>query len=382
MTLKTLQIGLGWFPERAGGLDRFYYDCTRYLPQVGVEMQGLVAGSDRVALESEGKIKAFAPHEASWVKRCQGLRRSLSHQLAQDHYPLMVSHFSLYTLPILDQIARKPLVVHFHGPWALEGGVERRSGAMVKMQMQLILERLVYRRADQLIVLSKAFAEILQRQYGVPADRIHVIPGGVDGDRFEPGVSRQEARRMLGWADDRPILVTVRRLAARMGLENLVEAIGRMRERQPDVLLHIVGKGALQSALQERIEALGLEQNVRLLGFVPDEQLGLVYRAADFSVVPTVALEGFGLVILESLAAGTPVLATPVGGIPEILQPFWADLLLEGSGVEQMARGIEEALSGQRRVPDRAQCRRYVQEHYDWLAIARQIKAVYELSLE
>jgi glycosyltransferase involved in cell wall biosynthesis len=379
MTLKTLQIGLGWFPERAGGLDRFYYDCDRYLPQVGVEMQGLVAGSGRVAQESGGRICAFAGHEDSLIKRWRGVRRSLSLQLAQEDYALIVSHFSLYTLPILDLIRDKPLVVHFHGPWALEGDVEGRS---VGVRVKLILERLVYRRAGRLIVLSEAFGAVLRERYGVEGDRVHVIPGGVDAGRFEPGMSRAEARERLGWAGERRILVTVRRLAARMGLENLVEAIGRVRLKHPDVLLHIVGKGALAGALEERIEALGLEEHVKLLGFVPDEDLGLVYRAADLSVVPTVALEGFGLVILESLAAGTPVLGTPVGGIPEILSPFCEDLLLEGSGVEDLARGIGEVLDGGRRVPDGARCQEYVREHYDWLAIAQRIKSVYELSLE
>jgi glycosyltransferase involved in cell wall biosynthesis len=386
--LKTLQIGLGWFPERAGGLDRFYYDCARYLPQVGVDMQGLVAGSGRVAQESGGKVCAFAGHGDALWRRWRGVRRSLSLQLAQEDYSLIVSHFSLYTLPILDLIADKPLVVHFHGPWALEGDVEGQSS--VGARVKLALEGLVYRRAGRLIVLSEAFGAVLRERYGVEGDRVHVIPGGVDAGRFEPGVSRAEARERLGWAGDtvpgalrdRRILVTVRRLAARMGLENLVEAIGLVRVKHPDVLLHIVGKGALAGGLAAKIEALGLGEHVKLLGFVPDKDLGLVYRAADLSVVPTVALEGFGLVILESLAAGTPVLGTPVGGIPEILSPFCEDLLLEGSGVEALARGIGEVLDGGRRVPDGGQCQGYVREHYDWLAIAQRIKSVYELSLE
>jgi glycosyltransferase involved in cell wall biosynthesis len=379
MELKTLQIGLGWFPERAGGLDRFYYDCTRYLPQVGVEMQGLVAGSAQVAQDSDGQVCSFAPHEASLLHRWQGLRRSLHAALRAENYDLIASHFSLYTFPVLDQIAKKPLVVHFHGPWAMESGVENSAGTRLK----LFLEQIVYRRAVRLIVLSKAFGEILHRQYGVPWERIHVIPGGVDSDRFNPPLSRSQARSQLGWEGDsttehRPILVTVRRLANRMGLENLVTAIAQVRQQYPDILLHIIGKGSLQPTLQAQIEALDLTNHVRLLGFVPDDQLGLIYRAADLSVVPTVALEGFGLIILESLAAGTPVLGTPVGGIPEILQPFSSDLLFEGSAPEQLAQGIRESLSGQRHLPDAIACQSYVQTHYDWMAIAQQIKAVYE----
>jgi glycosyltransferase involved in cell wall biosynthesis len=378
MSLSTLQIGLGWFPERAGGLDRFYYDCTRYLPQAEVNLHGLVAGSDRVAEESGGKVEAFAPHETSLLRRWQGVRRSLQAQMTQQDWSVIVSHFALYTFPVLNQISRKPLVVHFHGPWALEGDVE---GAKTGKYFKRLLEQQVYQRATRLIVLSQAFGEVLQ-QYGVAAERIRVIPGGVDGDRFNPTLTRAEAREKLGWEKDRPILVTVRRLATRMGLENLVTAIDRVRRRHPDVLLHVVGKGALQPLLQAQIEALGLTQHVRLLGFVPDEQLGLIYRAADISVVPTVALEGFGLVILESLAAGTPVLATPVGGIPEILQPFAPDLLLAGAAPEPLAEGIGEALAGLRVLPEAATCQDYVRRNYDWLTIAHQIKAVYQEAIE
>jgi glycosyltransferase involved in cell wall biosynthesis len=372
MNIKTLQIGLGWFPERAGGLDRFYYDCDRYLPQVGVEMRGLVAGSAQVAQDSEGRVTAFAAHEASLIVRWQGLRRSLPPLLSQAD--LVASHFSLYTLPVLDQIAQKPLVVHFHGPWAMESDAERSAGTRIK----LLLEKIVYHRAVRLIVLSKAFGAILHQQYGIPWERIRVIPGGVDGDRFNPALTREQARTQLGWSGDRPILVTVRRLAHRMGLENLIIAMDKVRQQHPDILLHIVGKGALQPLLQAQIEALDLTQHVRLLGFIPDDQLGLIYRAADLSIVPTTALEGFGLIVIESLAAGTPVLGTPIGGIPEILQPLSSDLLLEGSAPEQIAQGIHEALAGARKLPDAIACQRYIQTHYDWRTIASHIKAVYE----
>ena len=104
----------------------------------------------------------------------------------------------------------------------------------------------------------------------------------------------------------------------------------------------------------------------------------LCYRAANFSVVPTVALEGFGLIVVESLAAGTPVLGTPIGGIPEILNPFSEDLVFEGHQPDQLAEGIIEALSGDRILPTSQACLQYVRENYDWNIITQQIKSVYE----
>ena len=77
---------------------------------------------------------------------------------------------------------------------------------------------------------------------------------------------------------------------------------------------------------------LGLQDHVRLLGHVPEADLPLAYRAADLTVMPTASLEGFGLSVIESLAAGTPVLATPVGGMLDILPPLGEQLVLEGAG--------------------------------------------------
>jgi len=149
----------------------------------------------------------------------------------------------------------------------------------------------------------------------------------------------------------------------------------------PEVLLLIAGRGPLADALQAQIDALGLAQHVRLLGFVPDEQLPLAYRAADLTIVPTVALEGFGLITLESLAAGTPVLVTPIGGLPEAVRGLSASLVLEAATKEALAAGLIEALTGQRPLPTAEACQAYVRAHYDWPVIARRVKAVYEEAL-
>ncbi len=372
--MKILQIGKGWFPEEPGGLNRYFYDCVHALPQVGIEVQGLVAGSDRAYQESSGRVQTFALAKASLPKRWLGARRWVAQQ--SDLPPLVVSHFALYTFPVLNQLGDRPLVVHFHGPWALEGQAEGAKAIAVRFKQWL--EQTCYRRAVVFIVLSQAFRDILHHSYGVPLETIQVVPGGVDPQHFHTGLSRQQAREKLDWESDRPTIVVVRRLAKRMGLENLIQAIAQVRDQYPDIVVKIAGKGSLKDALQQQIEALDLTQQVQLLGYVPDEQLPLIYRAADFSMVPTVSLEGFGLIVVESLAAGTPVLGTPIGGIPEILRPFSSDLVLEGSEPAQLARGILQALSGERSLPDDKACQTYVAENFAWPLIATRLKSIYE----
>ena len=378
--LNTLQISMGWFSDRAGGLNRYYYDCTKYFPNADIQFDGLVAGGINVKSDSQGKITAFAPSNASLFKRCLGVRNSFKQLILQKDYDLIVSHFAFYTFPLLNMLGDRPLVTHFHGPWALESGVEANKSLAVKAKQ--LLEKSTYQRSKQFIVLSQTFHDILHQEYQVPLERINIIPGGVDIDRFNIADSPAEARSKLMWSSDRPIIFCIRRLAKRMGLENLVAAMVNVCAAYPDALLYIAGKGELAATLQTQISELELSNNVQLLGYVSDEDLPLCYRAANFSVVPTVALEGFGLIVVESLAAGTPVLGTPIGGIPEILRPFSEDLVFDGYNSEQLATGIIEALSGDRNLPSSQACLEYVKENYDWQIITQKIKLVYEASCD
>ena len=373
--MRSLFIGMGWFPEESGGVNRYYYGSSRYLLKAGVDFQGLITGSNQISATTPQFIQVFAPTKSSLLNRWRGIRQSLK-QLNLAKYDLVVAHFALYAFPILDLLKDLPLVFHFHGPWALESDAENQQAFKVKFKKTL--EQIVYRRASSFIVLSQAFKNLLHQQYDVPLDKIHVVPGGVDLEQFEISSSRNEARTKLDWEQERTIIFCVRRLAQRMGLENLLEAMALVKAKYPDILLYIAGKGALAETLQAQITKLDLTDNVRLLGYLPDEKLPIAYRAANFSIVPTVSFEGFGLIVIESLATGTPVLGTPVGGIPEILQPFCDDLLFEDAPVDKLAQGIIEVLSGKRQLPSSEACQAYARDNYDWSVIAPQIKSVYE----
>jgi glycosyltransferase involved in cell wall biosynthesis len=269
-------------------------------------------------------------------------------------------------------------VVHFHGPWADEGFIEGNTG--MRQALKGWIENLVYRRASRAIVLSNAFAEILSANYKFPRERIHVVPGGVDLGRFDTALSRQEMRTRLGWELGRPTIVAVRRLVPRMGLENLLNAMSAIRREIPDVQLMIAGRGMLQRQLMEQIAAQELAGHVKMLGFVSDEDLPLAYAAADLSVVPTVALEGFGLVAAESLAAGTPCLVTPVGGLPEVVSALSANLVLRSPEPADIASAVVAALRGDLLLPDRPGCRAYAAASFDWKDIASRIANIYRLA--
>jgi glycosyltransferase involved in cell wall biosynthesis len=112
-------------------------------------------------------------------------------------------------------------------------------------------------------------------------------------------------------------------------------------------------------------------------GCLADELLPLAYRAADITLVPSAELEGFGLVAIESLAAGTPVLVAPIGGLPEVVSGLSGNMILQGADAKSVATGIMSALSDVAFLPDSEACRSYARSNFDWSVVTPQIAAIY-----
>ena len=371
--MHTVQIGQEWVSEKSGGLNRYFSELLHALPSVGVGVTGLVTGSSQVAARSAGAVRPFAPLEAGLPARLRGVRTEARRALRAQPGSLLVAHFALYAAPCLDLTGENPLVVHFQGPWAAESRMEGQNGMAVTAKHWI--EARVYRRAARLLVLSRAFGQLLATTYGVDPGRIRVVSGGVDTGRFAPTQSRAQARRLLGWPADRPVVLAVRRLVRRMGLEDLVDAVRLARTKVPDLLVLVAGSGPLAAELKAR--AAGLEDHLQFLGFLPDEHLPVAYRAADLSVVPSVALEGFGLIVAESLAAGTPALVTAVGGLPETLEGLAPQCVMPETGPGPLASAIVDALCGRVALPSPEACVRHARQRFDWSVAADRVRQAY-----
>ena len=173
---------------------------------------------------------------------------------------------------------------------------------------------------SRILVLSSFSRGLVEELHPKHADRIRVVQGGIDTRFFHPEGDQQAARRLLGLPAEASTSSHARRLDARMGLEELLRAFALVGDER--VTLAIVGRGMLEAALRNLASELGLASRVRFVGTVSDEELRDWYRAADLFVLPTTAYEGFGLATAEALACGTPVLGTPVGATPELLEPL------------------------------------------------------------
>jgi glycosyltransferase involved in cell wall biosynthesis len=170
------------------------------------------------------------------------------------------------------------------------------------------------------------------------------VPGAADPHAFVPVQNRKKVREALNLPMDRTILFTVRNLVPRMGLENLLSAVATLGVARQGCTLVIGGEGPLRGTLEAGIRQRGLDDVVRLAGFIPEAQLAQYYQAADLVVMPSLQLEGFGLVAVEAMACGTLVLGTPVGAIPEILNQVDPILVADGTDGRSLARALEQVL--------------------------------------
>jgi glycosyltransferase involved in cell wall biosynthesis len=371
-----LTLGTGWFPQTPGGLERYIYELTHKLAAQKDEIELCGVGLPADAKNTQIKLTNLANPDSKISSRLLSIRHNFKKTRLGKPDAINL-HFALYSFPILDILPKGiPVTFNFHGPWASESQEEvtnKKFGIWLK---QKLIEQSTYNRCDRFIVLSKAFGQILHQKYQIPWQKIHIIPGGVDIDHFQNNLSRQEARIKLGWPSNRKILFTSRRLVHRMGIDKLLAAIAMIKIQVPEIWLAIAGRGHIQALLQQKAQALGLENHVKFLGFLPDEHLPLAYQSADLTIMPSQSFEGFGLAIIESLACGTPVLCTPVGGMPEILQGFSPDLITESITVESIADKLTQIMLAKLPLPSREECRNYTIKHYNWTNIAQEVRQV------
>jgi glycosyltransferase involved in cell wall biosynthesis len=363
---RLLLLGMETFATRPGGLNRYLEELAAGLGRIGMSTQTLVLGLGGESRQATIVVRAAG---RPLMRRIIDFAKAAT--MAANTADVVDSHFALYSLwPVMTSLRSKPLVVHFQGPWGAESSVERinrRWDAFAKT----IVERVVYRRADQIIVLSDAFKQVLVQLYGINPDKIRVVPPGVDLVHFSPG-SKTEARGKLGLPPAAFIALAVRRLTPRMGLDVLLSA-WRALTTEPKFLL-LAGSGPDQRRLEQLAVDVGPEGTIQFLGQVSEDTLVDLYRAADISILPSLAFEGFGLAALESLACGTPALVSDVGGLPEAVGRLDRSLIVQAGDVEALAGRLKAAHGGQ--VPDAGACRKYA-EGFSWDRVAELHRACY-----
>ena len=298
--------------------------------------------------------RTYYAHPATTLAQVPGWLRSLDRRERPD---ALYVHSTFHGAAVVRAGLGARTLYRFHAPSSLEvrldaaGGkypFARAAGSAVA-DLTRRAELSAVRGCGGVVTTSWYMRRLLQQVHPRARGRLDVVPLAVDLERFSPagGEQRRALRARLGVHGEGPVLLTVRRLVRRMGLEILLEAVPALRQRFPGLVVLVGGAGYLAVELRERAAAAGVADCVRFLGFVPDEDLPDLYRAADLFVLPTLEMEGFGVVTLEAFASGVPVVATPVGANPEVAGSLDPATIADSTSATDLAaavvRGLERA---------------------------------------
>jgi len=233
-----------------------------------------------------------------------------------------------------------PHVVMFHTT-----GMAKRiaCGREREPYLRMIAEKRLASASDRVLATTEKERDLLMKYYGVPGEKIGVAPCGVNLERFMP-IARGMARKELGLQNSRSVILYVGRFAPVKGLERLIAAAAHLRHCRGLSLVIVGGDNRHAPAeLIRLVKRSGVGDMIRFEGRVEHEVLPLYYNAADVLVVPSY-YESFGLAALESLACGTPVVATSVGAMETLIRDGESGLLVESPDPRSLAIAIERCL--------------------------------------
>lgn len=274
---------------------------------------------------------------------------------------------------------RAPQVVHSHsGAWLKSARGAAMAGVpRVVHTVHGIFERepwhgpprkwLAAHYTSAIAAVSQPLYDYLRTRARIPEHQLHVLPNGVDGNVFRPGPRSGVLRRRFDLDDERFVIGHVARLHTVKNQAVLLDAFARLHERRPESFLALVGDGALRADLEARATALGVRDDVGFFGLADD--LPPIYRDFD-SFVLSSRKEGTSMSILEAMASGLAVVATAVGGTPDLLDHGRAGRLVPTEAAAALADALADlAGSPTERARLGQLARERVMSHYDEAAV-------------
>ncbi|MEM7333720.1 MAG: glycosyltransferase family 4 protein [Chloroflexota bacterium] len=305
--------------------------------------------------------------------------RLASFDIIHVHMPFYGGAEAVWLLKLL---TGKPVVITHHQDVKLDG-----LAGWINRFHDATLTNSLMRMADRVCFTSLDYGNASKYGRLIAKERVsyQALPNGIDVERFT-AVSDTVALREKHNLQGKFILLFVGVLDRAhyfKGVEKLIRAVQKIN--QSHLKLIIVGKGDMQSDYQKLALELGIGHQVRFAGFVPDEQLPEMYRLADTAVLPSTTMgEAFGLVLLESLSSGTPVIASALPGVRTVVTNYQDGFLVEPSNVEDLAQKIEQMM--QLPAEDRQQMgqkgRQKVMAQYAWPKIGSQLDQLYRTILK
>ncbi len=414
--MKILMISWEYPPQIDGGLGRHVAELAPALIQQGVELHIITPVATLFSTEAEqhtidnlpcsakttlsAKIskedgiivhRVLAPKDDMTLDiygRALKVNQILEfyiNQIEPQHGPWHIIHIHDWLTGFagmaLSQAKNYPLLTTIH---ATERG---RWHGYLNNQLQHSIdqtEQAIVNQSDQVLVCSQHMFKELQDFFQVAESKLNIVPNGVDISTLNNNHHNQDlhAFRAKYAAPYQQIVFTVSRLVHEKGIHRLVQAIPRILNTCPSAHVIIAGKGPEANHLKQLAQDLGVSQHVNFVGFISDEERNLLFKVADCAMFPSL-YEPFGIVALEAMALGCPVVVSDVGGFFEVVAHTETGITTYADNYESVAWGISQALNHQDLAQKYAtQARQTVEQKFTWPRIAAQTIKVYQKAIE
>jgi glycogen(starch) synthase len=385
--MKVAFITFEYPPFVQGGAGIYAHNLTKELARLGHEVHvitGKATGGERESVEAGVFVhrigllnKPFLAAVSFWFS----LRKDFASLENQAGGFDIVHGNGLSDFSLGQRTVSSPRVITIHH---LTSTTLRALGASLAKRVRNVrgesgissfIEPLCIRRASRVIAVSQFTKQDIISVYGIPESRIEVIYHGARPENYVfPEENKLRFRSSLG-IESQPMILFVGRLVPRKGVDILLRALPQVI-REMDVRLVLAGSGN-QRDYQQLAQSLGISDKVIFLGHVPDDTLSLLHSSCDLFVLPS-RLEGLGIVIIEAMAAGKPIIATNAGGIPELIESGKNGILIEIGEEKELASAIIQMLGDKslsRAIGENN--REKVRERYSWEVAARQAERLY-----
>ena len=376
-------------PRVVGGIARVVHDLSHRLIKDGHDVTVVTYKEGNVEdYENDGGVKVYRVNNyminpnnfIDWIMQLNFNLVSKATEIINKEGPFDVIHahdwLVTYAAKTLKDAFKIPIIATIH---ATESG--RNSGIHDETQRYINdSEWLLTYEATEVIVNSNYMKNELQRLFGLPYEKINVVPNGVNLNLYN-GVERDYNFRRQYAADNEKIILYVGRLVYEKGVQNLIAAMPKILNGYHDSKLIIAGRGGMLDELRDEVRRLGIDNKVYFTGYLSLDKVTKMYKCADVAVFPS-TYEPFGVVALEGMLSGTPVVVSDVGGLNEIVDHRVNGMKSYAGNPNSIADSILELLYNPGLCTEIAKnAKAKVKSQYNWNKIAQDTHFIYQKAI-
>lgn len=388
--MKILMLTWEYPPRVVGGISKVVYDLSHKMVKEGNEVTVVTYkdGDNVKYYENDKGVEVYRvdnymirPNNfIDWIMQLNFNMITKANEIINKNGKFDVIHahdwLVAYSAKSIKESYNIPLISTIH---ATESG--RNSGIHDETQRYINdSEWMLTYESSEVIVNSNYMKNEVQRLFGLPYDKINVIPNGVNLQLFSNVNVDYDFRRQYAM-DNEKIILYVGRLVYEKGIQNLIAAMPKILDRYHDSKLIICGRGGMIDELREQVKYLGIDNKVYFAGYCDSKKMQKMYKCADVAVFPS-TYEPFGIVAIESMLSGTPTIVSDVGGLNEIIEHGVTGMKSYAGNANSIADSVLALLFDPKLCANISQnAIKKVKENYNWSKITDSTYYVYQLAI-